>query len=98
MKKKCLHCGKKLRRRYSDRWLKQQEKKLAEQTADKGFNQKLIREELELNAHVNKSHAAGGNYGDGFFCGLRCGYRFAVNAVQAMQSGKLIRNPETEKP
>lgn len=27
-----------------------------------------------------------GDYGDGFFCGLRCGYAWAVNALKRVQA------------
>lgn len=32
--------------------------------------------------------AGWGGYGDNFFCGLRCGYRWAVHTLQAAKGGQ----------
>ena len=72
----CLWCGRKLPHKYSDKWLQRERKRLG---VDSTYTEVGKAQELATGISLNKMYAnKGGNYGDGFFCGLSCGYEFAV--------------------
>jgi hypothetical protein len=76
----CLWCGRRLRTYMLDR--QPQDAKAARH--DQLFNtteggRKLI---AQIDAVRQRDNPRKGDYGDGFFCGLRCAYQFAVRFAQ----------------
>jgi hypothetical protein len=65
----CLWCGHKLRRRIS------QPKKPAGMEWEEWWASPQSQERTP-------AYGKGGDYGDGFFCGLRCAYQFAVRLAE----------------
>jgi hypothetical protein len=70
----CLWCGRKLRVFLLDRKARHSVSHLYTEASQRQ-DQERERERIE---RVAEHGPRRGDYGDGFFCGLRCGYRFGV--------------------
>lgn len=74
----CLWCGRKLRVFLLDRAARSPVSHLyTEATQEKDRKREQERQE-RVTAHGKRR----GDYGDGFFCGLRCAYQFAVTLAK----------------